>query len=486
MIEKVDVSLFSELEHEFYRHISDEDNTRILFSGKFGIGKSTFISYFFSDSDFSDQYQVIKLNPINYSVLANEDIMTYVKYDILNELSLIEEDVFESELISLMNSSVTYVQYNALQLLSSLILLVPKFGKQGYQFFDIVNRHYDKFIEIKARAEDEMKLVNDFMVGLEKNENSHYENSLVTQLIEKVIDRISVNKEKILVVDDLDRIDPSHIFRIINVLSANMNNKFSGETKFGFDKIILVCDEYNIRNIYKSNYGNEVDYNGYIDKFFSKHIFSFNNRSVLHKYVENVCLSFNITGEDNQQKQFIYEITKVPRAFIATFASDLIQINQLNLRTVNKWIGKKIVVPKKVVRCNSRYNFINQQLGLVVLFDLLIECFGSYDKLYELVDLASKYQFKITDDAPYIIGECALLVDHDTHKFRRNSDREKNYEASFLHRPNKGINYRYELSRRDFIPRFYAITPGEGEINWGNHFEILKEALIKLRDFGYF
>lgn len=486
MKNSIDYKLFIDVEEEFYRHLSDDENTRILFSGKFGIGKSTFLDYFFKNSDKSSQYQVVKINPINYSVLANEDVMTYVKYDILYELSNSNIKVFEKEFISLINSLQVYGQYNALRLLSSLILLIPKFGKQGFQFFQVVNDHYEKFKSIKERAEDEMKLVNEFMNGLESNPYSHYENSATTQMIEKVIDRLSDGKEKILIIDDLDRIDPHHIFRIINVLSANINNKFSGEVKFGFDKIILVCDEINIRNIYRSNFGNNVDYNGYIDKFYSKHVFNFNNRSIIHKYIDNVCSSFSLIGSGNEETKFLHMVTKPARFNIVSLTSELLQRDVVNIRTVNKWIGKKIIFVKRPIPFGNSSNILNLQLSIIVMFDLFIECFGTYDKLYETIDSASKYNLKIQYDAEYILGECGALIDHRKHKFKRNPDPSKIFEVELKHRPLKKLSYTFEMGRSELIPMYYAKMSDESELNWCNHYEIMKEALLVLRDYGYY
>jgi len=68
----------------FQKHLSYQKNIRILFSGKFGSGKTEFLHDFFKTQ--SQIYLPIFLYPTNYSVATNEDIMEYIKIDILVEL----------------------------------------------------------------------------------------------------------------------------------------------------------------------------------------------------------------------------------------------------------------------------------------------------------------------------------------------------------------------------------------------------------------
>src|SRR5690606_11957375 len=113
--------------------------------------------------------------------------------------------------------------------------------------------------------------------------------TIITQIIERKIQSLKVTKdnqtkETVLIIDDLDRIDPEHIFRILNVFGAHFENgqfeSFSSYTcnKFNFDKVILVCDINNIRNIFHSKYGTATDFAGYIDKFYTHEIFEYDIR----------------------------------------------------------------------------------------------------------------------------------------------------------------------------------------------------------------
>ena len=77
--------LFNGVNENFKHHLDIPDNNRIIFSGRFGIGKTTFLTEYFKNFK---SHNVIHLFPVNYSILSNEDIFSYIKYDILLELVL--------------------------------------------------------------------------------------------------------------------------------------------------------------------------------------------------------------------------------------------------------------------------------------------------------------------------------------------------------------------------------------------------------------
>jgi hypothetical protein len=131
---------------------------------------------------------------------------------------------------------------------------------------------------------------------LELKEGTIYENDIVTKSISTSIEKLkreNINteevdenakeKEVILIIDDLDRLDPEHVFRLFNVFASHFDNyeKDGKKNKFGFDKVLFVCDIKNIRNIFHHKYGSDVDFNGYIDKFYSSEIYHFDNRKAI-------------------------------------------------------------------------------------------------------------------------------------------------------------------------------------------------------------
>lgn len=61
----------------FKSSIDLEDNHRIIFSAKFGAGKTYFLKSFFKE--YSASYEAVFLYPVNYQVSANEDIFELVE-----------------------------------------------------------------------------------------------------------------------------------------------------------------------------------------------------------------------------------------------------------------------------------------------------------------------------------------------------------------------------------------------------------------------
>lgn len=80
---------------KFEEHLEIKDNKRILFSGKFGIGKTYFLNEFFENK--KEKYEVFHLFPVNYQISSNENILEFLKYDILVELIKKDKDIFKND-----------------------------------------------------------------------------------------------------------------------------------------------------------------------------------------------------------------------------------------------------------------------------------------------------------------------------------------------------------------------------------------------------
>ena len=64
-----------------------ENESRIIFSAKFGDGKSYFLKKFMeSYPKEANDYYFITLQPVNYVVEENRDVIEYIKRDILFQL----------------------------------------------------------------------------------------------------------------------------------------------------------------------------------------------------------------------------------------------------------------------------------------------------------------------------------------------------------------------------------------------------------------
>ena len=128
------------------------------------------------------------------------------------------------------------------------------------------------------------------------------EPDLLSAVLSEKIQELKDGKESVLVLDDLDRIDPEHIFRILNVFSAHLHDFSDGEernkNKFGFDRVVLVGDYENLRKIFHHKYGPDTDYRGYMDKFYSSEPYNLNIHNLIsERVVEEIVSNFKCSNE---------------------------------------------------------------------------------------------------------------------------------------------------------------------------------------------
>ena len=182
-----------------------------------------------------------------------------------------------------------------------------------------------------------------------------YECDVITRIIQKAITDYQrrKNKKVVLFVEDMDRIDPAHLFRILNVLSAHMDYcyKYSVQpdaslvgNKFGLDNIVLVIDYHNLKCIYKHFYGERTDFGGYISKFLSGVPFYYSLEKQKYDYV---------IGQ-------ISEITGLDAQFIeSVFSKDV--VNSKTMReTVQSFNVQKGVISKPIAPCDGQMVHLNE------------------------------------------------------------------------------------------------------------------------------
>lgn len=102
----------------------------------------------------------------------------------------------------------------------------------------------------------------------------------------------------------MDRLDPAHLFRILNIFSAHLdryniykNTKsltdYALTNKFGFDNIITVFDYDNTKKIFAHFYGENANFEGYINKFTSGYVFHYSIDEIakqqLNDLLKNKC-----------------------------------------------------------------------------------------------------------------------------------------------------------------------------------------------------
>lgn len=417
----------------FTRHFSDND--RILFSGSFGTGKSTFLSeYFLKRKDCN----VFKIYPVSYSVSQNEDIFELIKFDIL--FTLIEDFFDESELVNEDYSNILAFQLKFLfqakwsPILFKLIELADKTGKSSalQKISGEINKQYSEF---KTKFKNEEDDIYGYMYQQYTKGGSPRENDLISQLIKELLIRVKKNttfseneegeqieKLNILIIDDLDRLDPEHIFRLFNIFSVNFGS-CDIINKFGFDRIIFVCDILNIREIYAHRYGRKTDFEGYIDKFYSSSPFEFSTNNILHKYLKEILLGYTLphqvpqfTEENNVNYNPVYIILK------ATLNA-LLVAKKINLRSLLN--NNDFQINEEIINVGSKNRYYNMQYPLFIAFSILKKIYDSSDYLREiLIDLEhlDKERFRrqldytrIYDDDSYkvLVDACLpFLVDY--------------------------------------------------------------------------
>lgn len=284
---------------EFFEHM--KVNQRTILSSKFGNGKSYFLNKYKNTDFVSERFVFLTIYPVNYQVVSNRDIFDLIKRDILFQLMLnnmISDQVIVPNDIALW----FYLQNKGQTLLSDLlsylsIVAVPNEYKpyiigcmKTLELFKDMRTKFGMF----QKEYNEDALLDNFL----SKANSHtiYEEDIITAIIKRSIENYKqrTHKEVVLIVEDLDRIDPAHLFRILNVFSAHIDYCYKSfvkpdytlaGNKFCLDNIVLVCDYSNVRKIFKHFYGGETDFNGYIGKFLSSIPFSYSLQEERTKYI---------------------------------------------------------------------------------------------------------------------------------------------------------------------------------------------------------
>lgn len=302
--DKLNLALFEEANEQFNTHLNAVNNNRIIFSGKFGHGKTTFLRWFFDQEAQQKKYNVIRLFPVNYSVASNEDIFEYIKYDILLEMLANGYSVKDLD-TSAWSLAPFFIKDNKLKVASFLAKRLPVIGKALKAVENdlaTLKKDFDEYCKEAAKYLRETDTLKEFYNEFDNRVGSLYERNAITELIRLMLQRGIADegngeKETILIIDDLDRIDPEHVFRILNVFAAHFD-LHTGDNKFGFDKVMVVCDIENVRNVFKAKYGVRTDFNGYLDKFYSVGVFPFEIKMYLKRFVE-MCLQDVIWTYEN-------------------------------------------------------------------------------------------------------------------------------------------------------------------------------------------
>ena len=329
----------------FGQFLDLEDNKRIFFSGKFGIGKTFFLKDFFQAR--KDRYDVYHLFPVKYQITSNEDIIKLLRYDILVELVQKYPDLLDADN---KNDSISWLQQvgffikqsntqeSLLNCVANVANAIPALGRPVAETADFI-REIRKLAQgwqetgMQLRQSDIEKMYQDMQQY--KNETNELDGVLNKTIKEH---KGTKNRKSVLILDDFDRIDPEHIFRILNVFSSLLKIDKDGhgqveDNKFGFDYVIIVGDRVNIENIFRHRYGQDADFVGYFDKFVSIYPYEFDNRTEVQaeipKLIQNLeHLKGNYTSDKHGRNYM--------ELVLQTMLIMILQIDNLNLRELYK------------------------------------------------------------------------------------------------------------------------------------------------------
>ena len=409
----IDHELFKNQAEEFDNHLKPGNNYRIIFSGRFGIGKTTFLKHFFDIPKNKEKYRAIHLFPVNYSVGENVDIFEYIKYDIVAHLlSKSSNGEINLEQVNIPRRlAYPHLLSQPQNTIDFIAPLLHFFGPTG-KVFDGYKKLFEKLEEEREEAEtDEKTALINYLEEAQNQPGSPYEQDFYSQLIIELLDRWkdtgeerteeSENEiETVLIVDDLDRVDPQHIFRLLNVFAAHFDAESDhSHNKFGFDKVIFVCDEANIRSIFRHYYGIKADFNGYLDKFYSKEIYPFRVREdVLNKLPVWIDEFYN-TVSKLPPVLLSNSYGQVPslRYFTEHVLKTMILCDAINMRSLSKfWFTSDFTVKDEPVSLNNtlRTNFCNSIcLASIEVIRWLV---GNLDDLIIAIDKCIDYTNKLS------------------------------------------------------------------------------------------
>ena len=369
-----------------------QSHPRTIFSAPFGEGKSHFLNQFKQEKRISKKYTCLTVYPVNYQVAENADIFQLIKRDILMQLvynGMIPSDYEIPESLMAQFFILNEKEDIALYLLNGLTSL-PIFrsnniaqGLKAIMTFKLnIKTKYNEFKEQYCK--------NDAILGFIDKMDEHFlhENDVITNIIKDCIEKYKeeTGKKVVLIFEDMDRIDPAHLFRILNVLSAQVDYSYKHGipsdsssvylNKFGVDNIVVVFDYKNAKHLFAHLYGEDVDFSAYIHKFLSSTPFEFSISDIRKKYIY----------------EYVYEQTKIDKTLIEL----LLPYDSLLSNKKMREISAAIIDTELAIREKPQYDkLINGAIPLnIALLQLLIilHRLNAFDSAKEYVYSACQQQ----------------------------------------------------------------------------------------------
>lgn len=396
-----------------------ESESRIIFSAKFGDGKSYFLKKFMeSYLKEANDYYFITLHPVNYVVEENRDVIEYIKRDILFQL-IKDNRIYDfKEGYDKIFDAVCNVE-SLFKLADFAASIIPVKGlKEGYKAL----KGLVSTIDEKRKEQDVLHVVDDYLNGFYGKSGSISECDAFTYLIQKSLEQMMA--KSVLIIEDLDRIDPAHLFRIMNVLSSQVDNPYYSDVphgnKFGFDKIILVMDYEIAKHLFHHFYGKEANYEGYMNKFLNTLPYSYSIKEEAHRQVRQKILDICKTGVFLSLDQKLSDNPKDRISFqLALNNSSVRRCKEFLDLDVNslfrkKWLNGEYSIPTDStwVRILVCYRFFMPDKSIRSIMEAMIHGFADL----QLAELAMPFYCAVNEERFFYlrIQDDIYMIKYDT------------------------------------------------------------------------
>ena len=272
--------------------------------------------------------------------------------------------------------------------LSSVVSFLLSFIPGG----DFYNKILDRFLAAKKTYEEKKHLADEYLKVFEKQRGGLYEKDGYTELIRETVKWIQEDhgtnhkaKKTVLIIEDLDRLDPQHLFRILNVLSAHIDDTSNPDkvcNKFGFDNIVLVMDYETTEYIFHHFYGANANYQGYMSKFLACEPFRYSFRSYLEQdLISQLKRNFSI----NEMYPYMINLQD--------------KISSLSMRDITRLCNfdtQDRIKKEYIEICGQEWG-VSTSFPLFHLILFMIECGVSIDKIIK--DLSYKREYDCSEYA---------------------------------------------------------------------------------------
>ncbi|MBQ0089380.1 MAG: hypothetical protein KBT27_08610 [Prevotellaceae bacterium] len=396
---------------EFSEHL--RCHPRTILSAKYGDGKSYFIDSFISSEKIKKEYQFIKIYPVNYQVLENQDIFEVVKYDILLQLGL--NDMLGEEVeVSSRDAFLFCLKTKGLDLLGSLFEVagsiegsssVKAIGKIGSSATKVVNVIKAAAEEYKKYKKGDAGIIDNYIAEIDGV--TIYEEDLITKIIQKNISawrkkKGNENKKVVLILEDMDRIDPAHLFRILNIFSAHMDFSYRYQmspdksligNKFGVDNVVMVIDYDNLQSIFHHFYGEKTCFEGYIHKFADKGKFVYSLKAESYKYFFQTLQSLT-----NIQIEYLRQTISIEFLFTKTLRELCNSLEDIRSQCKTEGSSFGIVV---LMACMRRMGIADDEIVSTIRRSFFSDTKSWLKFLYPCL----KYYNKLEGDCVYVVND---------------------------------------------------------------------------------